>query len=159
MNIKIGHGYDVHRLVEKRDFILFGVKVDYEKGFLGHSDGDVGIHAIIDSLLGAIGKGDIGNYFPDSNDKYKDIDSRILLQKVIDIVKKNSYNISNIDCTVILQAPKICAYIPKMKEVISQILNIECDQINIKATTEENMGFTGKGLGAACYAVTLLMKS
>lgn len=158
LNVKIGHGYDAHRLVEKRDFILFGVKINYCKGFLGHSDGDVGIHAIIDSLLGAIGKGDIGKHFPDNDEKYKDIDSKILLQKVVTIVNNNGYNIGNIDCTVILQEPKIGTYIPKMKEVISQILGIECDKINIKATTEENMGFTGKGLGAVCHAVALLVK-
>ena len=158
MVIKIGHGYDVHKLVDNKDFILCGVKIDYEKGLLGYSDGDVAFHAIIDSMLGAAGLNDIGNYFPDNDQQYKNIDSKKLLIKTLEIIKSKGYNIGNIDCTIILQNPKIKKYIERMKKTVSEILDIGYDQFNVKATTEEGLGFTGNGLGVAAHAVVLLMK-
>ena len=156
MNFRIGHGYDVHRLVKDRDFVLCGVKIEYDKGLLGHSDADVGLHAIIDSLLGAACLGDIGVHFPDQDNKYKNIDSKILLKKVFDIIKNKNFEIQNIDVTIILERPKINKYISEMKRIISEILEIKQDQINIKATTEEGLNFTGKGLGVATHAVCLI---
>lgn len=156
MNFRVGHGYDVHRLVENRDFILCGVKIDHDKGLLGHSDADVGIHAIIDSLLGAACLGDIGEHFPDKDNKYKNIDSKVLLKKVFDMIKNKNFAIQNIDVTIVLEKPKINKYISDMKKIISEILEISFEKINIKATTEEGLNFTGKGLGVATYAISLL---
>lgn len=158
MNFRIGHGYDVHKLVSGRDFVLCGVKIDYAQGLLGHSDADVGLHAIMDALLGAISLGDIGNHFPDNDEKYKNIDSKFLLKMVFEMVKNEGFYISNIDCTIILQKPKIKMYIEDMKKTVAHILNINLDQINIKATTEEGLGFTGECLGVATHAVALVYK-
>ena len=158
MNFRIGHGYDVHKLISGRDFVLCGVKIDYAQGLLGHSDADVGLHAIMDALLGAISLGDIGNHFPDNNEKYKNIDSKFLLKMVFEMVKNEGFYISNIDCTIILQEPKIKMYIEDMKKTVAHILNINLDQINIKATTEEGLGFTGECLGVATHAVALVYK-
>ncbi|MBP0979253.1 MAG: 2-C-methyl-D-erythritol 2,4-cyclodiphosphate synthase [Oscillospiraceae bacterium] len=156
MSFRIGHGYDVHKLIKDRDFILCGVKIDYDKGLLGHSDADVGLHAIMDSLLGAAALGDIGSHFPDKDNKYKNIDSKILLKKVFDIIKNKNFEIQNIDVTIILEKPKINKYIFEMRKIISEILEIKLDQINIKATTEEGLNFTGEGLGVAAHSVSLL---
>lgn len=156
MNIKIGNGYDVHKLIINRDLIIGGVKINYKLGLLGHSDGDVLIHSIIDALCGAMGIGDIGNQFPDNDEQYKNISSTILLEKIHKILKKNNFKIINIDSIVIIQSPKIVCFIKQMKTIIADILNIKINQINIKATTEEHLGFTGANLGVAAHAVCLL---
>lgn len=158
MIFRIGYGYDVHKFIKNRDFILCGVKVNYNKGLMGHSDADVGLHAIVDSLLGAAGLGDIGYYFPDNDDQYKDIDSKVILKKTACLLENQGFKIENIDCTIVLEEPKISKYILHMKKIISDILKINCDQVNIKATTEEGLNFTGKGLGVAANAVALLYK-
>ena len=155
-NIRIGHGYDVHRLVMGRRMILGGVDIPYELGPDGHSDADVLIHAIMDAILGALGKGDIGKHFPDTDEEYKNISSIYLLTRVKDILDNHSANIINIDCTIILQAPKIAGYIETMKSNIAFALNIEPDRINVKATTEEGLGFTGAKEGVAAHAVVLI---
>lgn len=154
--MRIGHGYDVHRLVEGRKLIIGGVLIPFEKGLLGHSDADVLVHAIIDSILGAAGLGDIGRLFPDSDKKYKDIDSLLLMDKVLEIIKERGFRVSNVDATIIAQNPKMAPHIDNMKNNISKRLNIKIDCINIKATTEEGLGFTGKGEGIAAHAVSLL---
>ena len=154
--MRIGHGYDVHRLVEGRDLILGGVKIDYEKGLLGHSDADVLLHAVSDALLGAAGLGDIGVHFPDTDPKYKGADSLLLLQTVGQKVKAQGYRISNIDVTMIAQRPKLKEYIPQMVQNIARVLELEPGRVNVKATTEEKLGFTGEGLGMSCHAVCLL---
>lgn len=163
--IRIGEGYDVHKLVEGRKLILAGVEIPYEKGLLGHSDADVLTHAIIDSLLGAMALDDIGKHFPDTDDKYKNINSLELLKIVkrmidgdsnIDSRITNKYEISNIDATIICQKPKLRNYIEEMKKNISKVLDIDINQINIKATTEEGLGFTGEGLGIAARAISLI---
>lgn len=156
--MKIGHGYDVHRLVDDRALILGGCKINYEKGLLGHSDADVLVHAIMDALLGAAGKGDIGKLFPDTDNKFKDANSLILLQSVCKIIKNEGYSISNIDSTIIAQAPKLSNYINQMRENISTICGISLDMISIKATTEEGLGFSGEKKGIAAHAVVLLEK-
>ena len=154
--MRIGHGYDVHKLVEGRDLILGGVKIPYEKGLLGHSDADVLLHAISDALLGAAGLGDIGVHFPDTDPKYKGADSLLLLQTVGQKVKAQGYRISNIDVTMIAQKPKLKDYIPQMVQNIARVLELESSRVNVKATTEEKLGFTGEGLGMSCHAVCLL---
>lgn len=154
--MRIGHGYDVHKLVEGRDLILGGVKIDYEKGLLGHSDADVLLHAVSDALLGAAGLGDIGVHFPDTDPAYKGADSLELLKIVGKKVVQAGYRVSNIDVTMIAQRPKLKDHIPQMKENIARALGIEADRVNVKATTEEHLGFTGEGLGMACHAVCLL---
>lgn len=154
--MRIGTGYDVHKLVEDRDLILGGVKVPYEKGLLGHSDADVLIHAIMDALLGAAALGDIGKHFPDTDPAYLGISSIELLKKVGELLEDKLYFIENIDATVIAQKPKLAAYLPEMVTNISKALGIEEDRVNIKATTEEGLGFTGAGLGIAANAVCLL---
>ncbi len=159
MFFRVGHGYDVHKLVLGRKFVLFGEDIDFEKGLLGHSDADVGIHAVIDSLLGAAGLGDIGTYFPDNDEKFKDIDSTVLLEKTYEIIKNNDYVINNIDCTVILESPKINQHIDKMRKNICNILHLSDDGFNVKATTEEGLGFTGSQQGVAVHAVALLSKT
>lgn len=156
--IRIGSGYDVHRLVEERDLILGGVQIPYEKGLLGHSDADVLLHAIMDALLGAAALGDIGCHFPDTDPKYKGADSKKLLSCVLDLISEKEYCIINIDATVIAQKPKLKPYILQMREHIAEILGIELDQVNVKATTEEGLGFTGTGEGIAASAVCLLQK-
>ena len=156
--MRIGMGYDVHKLVENRDLILGGVKIPYEKGLLGHSDADVLLHAIMDSLLGAAALGDIGKHFPDTDPKYKGADSIKLLEFVGELLNKNNYKISNIDATIIAQRPKMAPHIPNMRENIAKALNIDLDQINVKATTEEGLGFTGSGEGISSQSICLLVK-
>ncbi len=157
-NIRIGHGYDVHRLTENRRLILGGVCIPYEKGLLGHSDADVLVHAIMDSLLGAAALGDIGKLFPDSDPAYKGANSLVLAEKVRDRLLEEGYKISNIDSTVIAQAPKLAPYIEQMCENISKALEISKSQISVKATTEEKLGFTGNGEGISAHAVCLIQK-
>ena len=154
--IRIGHGYDVHRLVEGRRLVLGGVDIPYEKGLLGHSDADVLLHAIADSLLGAAALGDIGKLFPDSDDTYKDADSLLLLRKVGAKLCSAGYRPSNIDVTVLAQAPKLAPYIEEMCRRISFALDMDISAISIKATTEEGLGFTGEGLGIAAHAVCII---
>ena len=156
--MRIGHGYDVHRLVECRDLILGGVQIPYEKGLLGHSDADVLTHAVMDALLGAAGLGDIGKHFPDTDPAYKGANSLALLEIVGRLIKEKGYFVSNVDVTMIAQKPKLAPYILQMKENISNVLGVDPDCINIKATTEEHLGFTGDGSGMACHAVCLLEK-
>ena len=154
--MRIGHGYDVHRLVECRDLILGGVKIQHPLGLLGHSDADVLLHAVSDALLGAAGMGDIGKHFPDTDPQYKGADSLKLLAIVGEKVAAAGYRISNIDVTMIAQAPKLRPYIPQMEQNIAAALGIDADRVNVKATTEEKLGFTGEGLGMSCHAVCLL---
>ncbi len=157
-NYRVGHGYDVHRLVQGRDLILGGVNIPFDKGLLGHSDADVLVHAIMDSLLGAIGLGDIGRHFPDTDERYRGISSLKLLEKVVNIVNKENFEIVNIDATIIIQSPKIAPYIESMKTNVSAVMGISANCINIKATTEEHLGFTGRGEGAKVEAIALLKK-
>ena len=154
--MRIGHGYDVHRLVEGRDLILGGVKIPYEKGLLGHSDADVLYHAVMDALLGAAALGDIGKHFPDTDPAYKGADSGKLLVAVREKIAAAGYKVGNIDVTMIAQKPKLKDYIPTMVENIATVLGIAPGQVNVKATTEEKLGFTGEELGMACHAVCLL---
>lgn len=158
MDIRIGNGYDVHKLVEGRDLMLGGVKIDYEKGLLGHSDADVLIHAIMDAILGAMAKEDIGYHFPDTSDDYLDIDSRVLLRRVYAMAKEEGYSISNIDATVIMQRPKLRPYIDEMRANIAKDLELSIDRVSIKATTTENLGFEGREEGVSCIASVLLLK-
>lgn len=154
--MRIGHGYDVHRLVPGRELILGGVKIDYELGLDGHSDADVLLHAISDALLGAAALRDIGYHFPDTDPKYKGADSLKLLEIVGEKIGAAGYRVSNIDVTMIAQRPKLKAYIPRMMENIAEALDLNINQVNVKATTEERLGFTGEGLGMSCHAVCLL---
>ena len=154
--MRIGHGYDVHKLVEDRKLILGGVTVPYAKGLLGHSDADVLLHAICDALLGAAALGDIGKHFPDTDPAYSGIDSRKLLKHTVNLIKENGYSIENIDCTVIAQRPKLKDYIDAMRKNIADDCGIALFQVNVKATTEEGLGFTGDGSGISAHAVCLL---
>ena len=154
--MRIGHGYDVHKLVPGRDLILGGVKIDYEQGLLGHSDADVLLHAVSDALLGAAGLRDIGYHFPDTDPKYKGADSRMLLREVREKVVSAGYRISNVDVTMIAQRPKLKPHIQQMMANIASDLQIDLSRVNVKATTEEHLGFTGEGLGMSCHAVCLL---
>lgn len=154
--MRIGHGYDVHRLTENRKLILGGVDIPYEKGLLGHSDADVLLHAISDALLGAAALGDIGKHFPDTDQKYKGADSLLLLKEVCRLLSEKGYKIENIDSTVIAQAPKLKPYIEQMRKNIAEVCNITIDQVNVKATTEEKLGFTGSGEGISAHAVCLI---
>ena len=154
--MRIGMGYDVHKLVENRDLILGGVKIPYELGLLGHSDADVLIHAIMDSLLGASALGDIGKHFPDTDPKYKGISSIELLKEVGKLLKDNNFTIGNIDSTIIAQKPKMAPHIESMRKNIADALNLSVNQINVKATTEEGLGFTGEGLGISSQSICLL---
>ena len=156
--MRIGMGYDVHKLVEDRDLILGGVKIPYSLGLLGHSDADVLLHAIMDSLLGAAALGDIGKHFPDSDHRYKGISSIELLKHVGSLLKENNWLIENIDSTIIAQKPKMAPHIENMRKNISEALNIDIDQINVKATTEEGLGFTGEGKGISSQSICLLTK-
>lgn len=158
MDIRIGNGYDVHKLVEGRDLILGGVKIQHEKGLLGHSDADVLIHAIMDAILGAMAKEDIGYHFSDTSDDYLDIDSRVLLRRVYAMVKEEGYSISNIDATVIMQRPKLRPYIDEMRANIAKDLELSIDRVSVKATTTENLGFEGREEGVSCIASTILLK-
>ena len=154
--MRVGMGYDVHKLVENRDLIIGGVKIPYEKGLLGHSDADVLLHAIMDALLGAAALGDIGKHFPDTNPKYEGADSLALLVKVGKMLKEKKYSVANIDATIIAQAPKMRPHIDNMRQNIAGALEIDIDQVNVKATTEEGLGFTGTGEGISSQAICLL---
>ena len=154
--MRIGMGYDVHKLTENRKLILGGVEISYEKGLLGHSDADVLIHAVMDAILGAAALGDIGKHFPDTDPAYKGISSIELLKHVSGLIEKSPFVIGNIDATVIAQRPKLAPYIQKMRENMAAALNIDMTQISVKATTEEGLGFTGEGLGIAAQAICLL---
>ena len=157
-NFRIGIGYDIHRLVEGRELIIGGVKITHEKGLLGHSDADVLVHAIIDALLGALALDDIGTLFPDTDPKYKDADSMVLLRHVIQKVNENGYRINNIDSNIIAQNPKMMPYIPKMKEILCKILNVKPENLSIKAKTKEKMDAVGQKLAIEANAVILLQK-
>ena len=158
MNYRIGFGYDVHQLVSGRDFWLGGIKIPFDKGGLGHSDADVLVHVICDALLGAANMGDIGKHFPDSSEEYKDIDSKILLKNVMELIRKNNFEIVNIDSTVCLQLPKLAPFIDTMKLELSNCLDIDVNDISIKATTTERLGFVGKEKGISAYATVLINK-
>ena len=151
--MRVGLGYDVHKLVENRDLIIGGVKIPYDKGLLGHSDADVLLHAIMDSLLGACALGDIGKHFPDTDDKFKGISSILLLKETGKLISEKGYKINNIDATIIAQKPKMLPHIEEMRQNISKALNISIDQINVKATTEEGLGFTGQMLGISAQSI------
>ena len=155
-NFRIGHGYDVHKLEEGKKFIIGGIEIDHEKGAVGHSDADVVIHVICDALLGALSLGDIGKHFPDTDNKYKGIDSKILLQKVMKLVKEEKYQISNVDVTILLQKPKLRNYIDSMRDTLSNIMEINKSQISVKATTTEGLGFVGREEGVAAHCVCIL---
>jgi len=155
---KIGFGYDVHKLAENRKLIIGGIELEHPKGLDGHSDADVLLHAICDALLGALALGDIGKHFPNTDLKFKDIDSRILLLKTYDLIKDNGYILGNIDSTVVIQEPKIAPYIPSMRKVIAEILSAGVEQISIKATTSEGLGYEGRGEGVSAFAIVLLIK-
>ena len=156
--MRIGHGYDVHKLVEGRKLIIGGVDIPHDKGLLGHSDADVLLHAISDALLGAAAMGDIGKHFPDNDEKYKGADSLVLLKRVVTKLSCAGYKVVNVDATVIAQAPKLAPHIPKMRSNIARVLDVELDCVNVKATTEEHLGFTGEKLGIAAHAVCLIEK-
>ena len=158
MNFRIGIGYDVHRLEEGLPFVLGGVSLSHTRGSVGHSDGDVLIHAICDAMLGALALGDIGTHFPDTDKEFKDIDSKILLEKTISMIRFQGYEISNMDTTVCLQKPKISEYIPEMIKILSAVLEIDHYQLSVKATTTEKLGFVGDESGVSAYAVVLLGK-
>lgn len=154
--MRIGHGYDVHKLVEDRKLILGGVDIPYEKGLLGHSDADVLLHAISDALLGAAALGDIGKHFPDTDMAFKDADSRNLLRQVVNLIEEKGYRVGNIDCTIIAQKPKLKDYIEIMRKNIASDCNVDASCVNVKATTEEGLGFTGEGSGISAHAVCIL---
>lgn len=154
--MRIGHGYDVHRLTENRKLILGGVEIPYEKGLLGHSDADVLVHALMDSMLGALALGDIGKHFPDNDNSYKDIDSLVLLKRVNELILNNGYKMGNCDITVIAQRPKLAPFIFKMRKNIADILECDISQVNVKATTTEKLGFEGAGEGISAHSVCLL---
>lgn len=156
--IRIGQGFDVHALAEGRKLIVGGIEVPFEKGLLGHSDADVLLHAISDAILGALGEGDIGKHFPDTDAAYKDADSYQLLLRVWELASRRGYTLGNLDCTIIAQQPKMASYIPKMRLRIAEVLQAEPSQVNVKATTTEKLGFTGRGEGIAAEAVVLLQK-
>ena len=154
--MRIGHGYDVHKLVENRKLILGGVDIPYDKGLLGHSDADVLAHALMDALLGAAALGDIGGLFPDNDDAYLGADSIELLKKVIALLREHGYVLVNADCTIIAQSPKLKPYIDDMRSTLAEAMGAELDSVSVKATTEEHLGFTGEGLGIAAHAVVLI---
>ena len=156
--MRIGHGYDVHRLVEGRKCIIGGVDIPYSKGLLGHSDADVLVHAVMDAIIGALALGDIGKLFPDNDPKYLGADSLLLCSSVVRVMRDKGYKIGNIDATVIAQAPKMAPYILQMRENIARVLDTDIENVSIKATTEEKLGFTGEGLGISAHAVCLLEK-
>ncbi len=158
MKFRVGHGYDVHKLVEDRKLIIGGVEIPHYKGLLGHSDADVLAHAICDALLGAAALGDIGKHFPDNDDRYKDIDSLVLLEKVCELIRNKGYEISNVDSTILAQAPKLRPYIDEMRSKLAKAMKLDIDELSVKATTEERLGFTGREEGIAAHAVVLLMK-
>ena len=154
--MRIGHGYDVHRLVENRRLILGGVEIPWEKGLLGHSDADVLTHAIMDALLGAAGLGDIGKHFPDTDDRFLGADSLRLLEHVCMLLREHGYTVGNVDATIIAQRPKLAPFIPEMRRKLATVMQLDESAVNVKATTEEKLGFTGEGLGISAHAVALL---
>jgi 2-C-methyl-D-erythritol 2,4-cyclodiphosphate synthase len=158
MKIRVGFGFDVHKFAENRELWLGGIKIDYEKGLLGHSDADVLIHTICDALLGAANMRDIGYHFPDTAKEYKNIDSKILLKDVVDLIKGKGYSIGNIDSTICAEQPKLNPHIPSMQSVLAEIMEIDIDDISIKATTTEKLGFTGRGEGISAYATVLILR-
>ena len=155
--MRIGHGYDVHRLTEGRDLILGGVKIPYKHGLLGHSDADVLLHAVMDAVLGAMAEGDIGKHFPDTDPAYKGADSLALTRAVADLMHQRGYTLGNVDVTVIAQAPKLAPYIPEMRQNVAKAFGAPMDAVNVKATTEEHLGFTGSGEGISAHAVCILL--
>lgn len=158
MKIRVGYGYDVHQLVEDRPLVLGGVTVPSDLGALGHSDADVLLHAICDALLGAAGKRDIGFYFPDTSAEFKNIDSKILLKRCIEVLVADGWHVGNIDSTLVLEAPKVMKFVPEMKAIIAEICSVTSDDVSIKATTSEKMGFVGKREGVTAHAVVLIQK-
>ncbi len=156
--IKIGFGFDVHQLTKGKDFLLGGIKIDHDKGGVGHSDADVMIHAICDALLGAANLGDIGKHFPDTSAEFKNIDSKILLKRVTELLAQNNFSIGNVDVTLCLEKPKIAPYIPEMQSTLAGVMNISTEDISIKATTTEKLGYVGREEGVSCYAVALIEK-
>ena len=158
MNFRIGYGYDVHQLKERHDFIIGGIKIEHSKGAFGHSDADVLIHTICDAILGAANMRDIGFHFPDTDAKYKGIDSKILLKDVMAIVREHGFELGNIDATIALQKPKVNPYVPEMKKVLADVMNVSVGQLSIKATTTEKLSFVGREEGVSAYAVALLQK-
>lgn len=158
IGIRIGHGYDVHRLTEGRPLILGGIHIPYEQGLLGHSDADVLAHAVMDALLGAAALGDIGGLFPDSDERWRGADSLRLLEQVTALLAENGWEIGNVDATVLAQAPKLAPYIPEMRQKLAAAMGVNASQVSVKATTEEHLGFTGAGEGMACHAVALLSR-
>ena len=157
-NIRIGHGYDVHRLAENRKLILGGVEIPFEKGLLGHSDADVLTHAVMDAMLGALALGDIGKHFPDTDERFKGADSMKLTEHVVGLLRERDWHINNVDVTIIAQRPKLAGYIPTMRSKVAAVLGIDEDAVNVKATTTEKLGFTGRGEGIAAEAVASLLK-
>lgn len=157
--LRIGQGYDVHKLVEDRDLWICGIKIPHSHGLLGHSDADVAIHALCDALLGALALGDIGKHFPDSDPRYKGIDSKILLSHVMKLIHEKGYDLVNCDITICAEAPKFRPYIDEMRETLASVMNVSPDQVSVKATTTEKLGFTGRREGIASLAVVLLQKS
>ena len=157
-DIRIGHGYDVHRLVPGRRLVLGGVEIPWDLGLLGHSDADVLLHAVMDALLGAAAMGDIGRHFPDTDPAYAGADSMQLLARVREMLHESGYRVSNVDCTVIAQAPKLLPYLPEMRSRLAVNLGVATDRVNVKATTEEGLGFTGRGEGIAAHAVALIVR-
>jgi len=159
MDIRIGNGYDVHRLQEGLPMWLCGVRIDSPKGFVAYSDGDVAIHALCDALLGALALGDIGRHFPDKSDEFKGIDSKLLLKRVAELIDREGYTIGNVDIIIAIQAPKIGPYIPAMRECLSGVMGIAVDRVSVKATTTEKLGFEGREEGCSAYAVALVQKN
>ena len=159
MDIKIGQGYDVHAIRTGLPMWLGGVRIPSETGFVAHSDGDVAIHALCDALLGALALGDIGHHFPDTSDEWKGVDSKLLLAKVCELIAEHGYAVSNVDITIALQAPKIGAYVPQMRECLAGVMGIPADRVSVKATTTERLGFVGRGEGCEVWAVALLCKN
>jgi len=157
--MRVGFGYDVHRLVEERKLILGGVEIPYEKGLLGHSDADVLVHALMDAMLGAAGLGDIGQHFPDTDNQYKGIDSMLLLKRVTQLLHENGFYVNNLDATVVAQRPKLAGFIPQMEANIAAVLGIDTSCVNVKATTTEKLGFEGEGLGISAYAVCTIAEN
>ena len=154
--MRVGMGYDVHKLVEGRRLILGGVEIPYEKGLLGHSDADVLVHAVMDALLGAAALGDIGQHFPDNDDRYLGADSTVLLGHVMELIREKGYRVGNVDATILAQRPKLAVYIPQMRDNLAVRMGVEPERVNVKATTEEGLGFTGSGAGMAAQAIALL---
>lgn len=157
-DIRVGHGYDVHALAEGLRLVLGGVEIEHTKGCVAHSDGDVVIHAICDALLGALAAGDIGKLFPDTSEEFRGIDSKILLRRVTDLVEERGYKISNVDCTIAMQRPKLRPHIDAMREALASTMGLECDRVSVKATTTEHLGFEGREEGVSAHAVVLIYR-